>query len=51
MTTFRVHFADASHRDVPAATPAEAAKKVRETSDVIITKVKVLKQERAVAHG
>ncbi|ESW92959.1 hypothetical protein NKL07_22070 [Mesorhizobium sp. C280B] len=47
MTTFRVHFADASHRDVPAGTPAEAAKKARETSDRVIIKIKVLKQEKA----
>ncbi|WP_292463570.1 hypothetical protein [Mesorhizobium sp.] len=47
MTTFRVHLANGTHRDVPAATPTAAAASVREATDLIVTKVKVLKQEKA----
>ncbi|MGT2467407.1 hypothetical protein ACVOMV_24855 [Mesorhizobium atlanticum] len=47
MTTFRVHLADGTHRDVPAATPAAAGAAVRATTDLIVTKVKVIREGKA----
>lgn len=50
--TFRVHFDDASHVDIDAVSPVAAratvqAKLTSEGSSALITKIKVLKTERA----
>lgn len=46
MTLFRVHFADAETRNVEASTPKEAGDRARAEHDCIITKVKVIREEK-----
>lgn len=47
MTTFRVHLANGTHRDVEAPTPAAAGAAVRATTDLIVSKVKVIREGKA----
>ncbi|WP_292570223.1 hypothetical protein [Mesorhizobium sp.] len=49
MTTFRVHLANGTHRYVEAPTPAAAGAAVRASTDLIVTKVKVVRQEGKAA--